>query len=91
MVSNCIRGVKRIVYFLQKPGKRDSTEVALQVLMQLLAPHHEAGPAATAEFITADQKVLAGEHLGQTAWGQYGGLQQICHKEQINNPGCLCG
>lgn len=29
-------------------GKRDSTEVTLQVSVQLLALHHEAGPAATA-------------------------------------------
>lgn len=80
MVSSCIREAKRTVYFLQKLGKRDSTEVTLQVPMQLLVLHHEAGPAATAEFITADQKVLVGEHQGHPAWGQDGGLQQVCHK-----------
>lgn len=54
--------------------------------MQLLAPHREAGLAATAELITTGQQVLAGECQGQTAWGQCGGLQQFCHKELIHNP-----
>lgn len=71
---------------MQKPGRWDSTEVTLQAPIQLLAPHREAGPAATAEIITTGQKVLAGECQGQTAWGQYGGLQQFCHKELIHNP-----
>lgn len=72
---------------MQKLGKRHNTEVTLQVRMQLLALHHEAGPAARAELITTDQKVLGGEHQGQTAWGHYGGQQPICHKELIKAPG----
>ena len=66
---------------MQKLGRRDSTEVTLEAPVELLALHCEAGPAAAVEIITAGQKMLAGERQGQTAWGQYGGLQQLCHKE----------
>ncbi|PKU34584.1 hypothetical protein llap_15113 [Limosa lapponica baueri] len=58
-------------------------EVTLHAPIQPLALCRAAGPAATVEIITTGQKVLAGESQGQAAWGQYGGLQQFCHKELV--------
>lgn len=68
---------------MQKPDRWDSTEVTLQAPIQLLALRREVGPAVMAEIITTGRKVLPVECQGQTAWGQYDGLQQFYHKKLI--------